>query len=210
LKDLIILFCLLTILSCHTRKNKIKENETEQPVYSQPGKPNLTRLDSWLSFHELAITDFDTLGEDKATFQFMGIQDIRNIELHKEFFIYLPDSSKYIDLDSYSLILEKSNGKLKSLGSEPDTEVAVVNLKDSTRTRILFCGPACIPEEALWDEENNVYVLGLSDETGKEYLPFIHIYDLSKRSVLRLYTKKAGRHPNNYIAKVRMANVKFD
>jgi hypothetical protein len=205
----IIFIYLLLLVSCNNREQK--SHETMPPSTDlKLAEPDLTTLDQWLAFHDLSLAHFDTLPKDKAMFLSMEPQDQSSLDLYQDFFIFSPDSTKYIDLDSYSLVIEKSNGRLRLLGSEPDTEVAVVNLHESSRTRILFCGPACLPEEALWINNEVLYILGQADETGNQYLPFIYAYDLKRETVLRYNSTKPGKLPNQYFEKVRMKGVFHD
>jgi hypothetical protein len=192
--------------SCDTSKDT-RDEKTHIPSSPLKEDSDLNKLDMWLMYHDLSRTDFDTLEEDTARFIVMKYEDHQDLELYREFFIFSPDSTKYIDLDSYSLVFERVDGALHFMGSGPDTEVAVVNLVDSTRKRILFCGPSCIPEDASWLGNNKITIFGLSDPTGNQFLPFIHIYDLNKKTVARYVSDKPGKAPNSYIEEVRLSNI---
>ena len=60
-------------------------------------------------------------------------------ETYKPYLKYSPDSSMFIDLDSYNLALEKDkNGQQVAIESGPDTEVSLVNIKEKKKTRLVF------------------------------------------------------------------------
>lgn len=84
--------------------------------------------------------------------------------------VYNEDSSMFIDPYSGSWIIEiGKDGKQYAREGEIDQEVAVVNTKTNTRTRLLFCGPSCIIQKAFWYNEDIVGVMGLMGEYADEY-----------------------------------------
>jgi hypothetical protein len=75
-----------------------------------------------------------------------------------------PDSSSFIDLDSYNIDITKDkNGKLKGQELGPDSEVSLVNPKTGQKTRLLFLGPGSSVEDALWMDNNNLVLMGVQD-----------------------------------------------
>lgn len=80
------------------------------------------------------------------------------------FLKYSPDSSMFVDLDSYNVEIRKDK-KGRYIGTEmgPDTEVSLVNLKDGKRTRLLFLGPGNSIEDALWLDKENIAIMGIED-----------------------------------------------
>lgn len=75
-----------------------------------------------------------------------------------------PDSSVFIDLDSYNIDIKKDkNGKFRGTELGPDSEVSLVNPKKGQRTRLLFLGPGSSVEDALWMDNNNLVLMGVQD-----------------------------------------------
>lgn len=80
------------------------------------------------------------------------------------FLKWSPDSSEFIDLDSYNIDIKRDkNGKLVGHEIGPDTEVSLVNPKTGQRTRLLFLGPGSSVEDGLWLDNNNLVLMGVQD-----------------------------------------------
>ncbi|MBO9562182.1 MAG: hypothetical protein J7621_05380 [Niastella sp.] len=119
------------------------------------------------------------------------------------FLKYSPDKSMFIDLDSYNIDIQKdSKGRFTGNEIGPDFEVSLVNLKDSTRTRLVFLGPGGSIEDGLWLDDNTLVLMGVHEnEKGQEaatlwryHLPTktYYLYELSDTAVagsLRGYWK---------------------
>jgi hypothetical protein len=83
---------------------------------------------------------------------------------------YSPDSSRFLDLDSYSVQIKKDGkGKWQATELELDTEISLVDLKTGKKTRLLFTGPEGSVEDALWLDKDNIALIGIEegDSTGK-------------------------------------------
>ena len=80
------------------------------------------------------------------------------------FLKWSPDSSVFIDLDSYNIDIKKDkNGKYRGTELGPDSEVSLVNPKSGQKTRLLFLGPGSSVEDALWLDKNNLVLMGVQD-----------------------------------------------
>ena len=75
-------------------------------------------------------------------------------------FIYNGDSTQAIDLFSYNFVPTTRGGERVMAAGEPDTEVALLNYKDKTRTRLLFLGPSYAALDARWISNNVVAIAG--------------------------------------------------
>ena len=97
---------------------------------------------------------------------------------------YSPDSSKYIDLDSYNIdIVRNSEGKrvIQELG--PDFEIAMVDVKDETRQRLMFLGPGGQIHEAGWLDNENIIMAGMNETPdGKGMVAVIWRYHLPTKT----------------------------
>ena len=85
------------------------------------------------------------------------------------FLKYSPDSTLFIDLDSYNIDIKKDGqGRWIGLAAGPDTEVSLVNPATGQKTRLLFMGPGGSVEDAFWEDKDNLVLLGVHDgESGK-------------------------------------------
>lgn len=77
---------------------------------------------------------------------------------------YSPDSSRFIDLDSYNIDIRKdSKGRLVGTSGGPDTEVSLIDPKSGKRTRLLFMGPGGSVEDAFWTDNNDLVIIGTQE-----------------------------------------------
>lgn len=109
---------------------------------------------------------------------------------------YSPDSSMFIDLDSYNVDFQKNkNGKLYPIEHGPDTEVSLVNIGDNQRTRLVFLGPGNGVEDGGWIDSNNVLLVGYHEKDTTKlktaviwryHLPTktFHVYESSDTSIV--------------------------
>jgi hypothetical protein len=81
---------------------------------------------------------------------------------------YSPDSSRFLDLDSYNIAISKDkDGQLSGNESGPDTEISMINIKDNKRIRLLFAGPGSSVEDGSWIDKDNVVLMGFQEsDTG--------------------------------------------
>jgi hypothetical protein len=170
------------------------------------------RQNQWLDYHKLRIENFtDTtfLGNVKQ-FEFIYENFEEQNDLFEEFFIYSSDSSCYLDLYSYSLILEKQpDNSILALGIEPDSEVGLVRIKEKQKIRIHFCGTICWIEEAEWIDNENIHLFGFSKENNIT-VPTIWKYNLKSKEKITVKTKhniKASL--GGYLVNVRMKKIRF-
>jgi hypothetical protein len=88
-------------------------------------------------------------------------------KVYGDFLKYSPDSTKFIDLDSYNLAISTNkSGKRIAEDMGPDTEVSLVNLEDSTKTRLVFLGPGASIEDGSWLDNENIVLVGVQDNSA--------------------------------------------
>lgn len=81
------------------------------------------------------------------------------------FLRYSPDSSMFLDLDSYNIDFQKNkNGRLYPIEHGPDTEVSLVDLEKKQRTRLVFLGPGNGVEDGGWIDNNSVVLIGYHEK----------------------------------------------
>jgi hypothetical protein len=171
---------LLIIASCKDDPKK------EPPVVTGPQEDSVTEvIDTVLSAE--TVQSFSASGfSDYATKQVTGFNwnKFRMISAWKEdsmlispfkpekefytnygpFLKYSPDSTQFIDLDSYNIDIKKdSKGRFTGNELGPDYEVSLVDVEDNTRTRLAFLGPGGSIEDALWLDNNTLVLMGVQD-----------------------------------------------
>ena len=80
------------------------------------------------------------------------------------FLKYSPDSSMFVDIDSYNIeIHQDKNGGVSSIEKGPDTEVSLVNLAEKQKTRLVFLGPGNSVEDASWIDDRTILLIGYQE-----------------------------------------------
>jgi len=91
--------------------------------------------------------------------------DKKYYEAYGRFLKYSPDSSHFIDLDSYNIDIRKDKtGHLVGHEIGPDTEVSLINKKTGKKTRLIFFGPDNSIEDGLWLDNDNLVLMGIKQE----------------------------------------------
>ena len=174
------------------------------------GEPDV--CSSWLEFYHLKREEFHPYGLDRSipmNWTDYSLSD-PDAALFRQFFIHSPDSSYYIDLDSYSLELERSGDALISYGSEVDRKVQLIDRNGRHSTTLLFCGSDSYPEAAYWTDPGSVDILGFSRSNTDALFPTIWKIDLTKKLMSEYRGQKSmGKMPHSYAEEVRLKTVDF-
>jgi hypothetical protein len=99
------------------------------------------------------------------------------------FLKYSPDSSQFIDLDSYNIDIKK-DAKGRFIGNEigPDYEVSLVHVKDGTKTRLVFMGPGGSIEDALWLDNQTLVLMGVQENEKAGKMPTLWRFHLPTKT----------------------------
>jgi hypothetical protein len=126
---------------------------------------------------------------------------------------YSPDSSKFIDLDSYNISIHKDKqGRLIGNEAGPDTEVSLVDLVSLKKMRLVFVGPGSSVEDAGWLDNNNFILIGFQEnEAASGTEAVIWHFDLEQQLVKQyeLNDQSQIKSLEDYSRKVRLKNVNF-
>ena len=175
--------------------------------FSQSENDNF-RMNRWLEYYNLKIDSFiDTLVNEECNLYTVEIDKYdESSDIYRSFFIYSPDSLYFIDIDSYSLALEKDSlGNFSSIGFEVDMEVALIDRNKKLNHRVTFCGPVCTFEEVEWIDNESFVVFGFS-----ESIPTIWTYNLKRNELVIIRSgSEISKKANSYLTKVRLEKVKF-
>ncbi len=169
--------------------------ETEETTFSVneefPGLfTYLQSQDSSFSVDKFEGGEMDT----KDSLSRMKI-DTAQLRPFRPYLIYNSDSSKAIDLVSYNYVLSNKKGKTVIEQGGPDTEVAVLDLKNNTRKRILFLGSAGTVLQAKWDGDNTIAIVGAEEVEEGKIKPSVWKYDWTTGK-MELYQYPDAIHAN--------------
>ncbi|MBD0401229.1 hypothetical protein [Flammeovirga sp. EKP202] len=199
-KQIILTFLstIFLIISC----NDINNGSTQDDPISSKEK--------WLHFHHITADAFDIKGmplQIKPEEVRYGLFEEEE-KMYSKTFMYSPDSTYYIDMDSYGLeIAENDDGSLEYLGREIDIKVQLVNVltSDSSAIELMMCGTSCFPEEAYWENKTTVSILGLSTDRSEKVYPTIWTYDLTNGAFVKYISEKEVIPTDeNYFEKYRL------
>ena len=83
-----------------------------------------------------------------------------------KFVKYSPDSTKFIDLDSYNIDITNKQGKYSGEEMGPDTEVNLVDIRNKEKTRLVFVGPSGSVEDGGWLDDETVVLIGIQENAA--------------------------------------------
>lgn len=180
--------------------------------FTETSSTNKTQ-EQWLTFHHVTDSDFEEVETSKynPTEELYGLFDNEKM-VFKSCFSYSPDSSYYIDMDSYGLeIFKNENEDYEYGGREVDSRVFLVKEDgtDSLVLELMFCGTMCSPEESYWVNNNEFVILGTSSvmESNKDY-PTKWIYHLKDKTVrIKQVTKESEIRKENYFEVYKLKTV---
>ena len=173
----------------------------------------LNEYGKWLEFHSLKNEHFvksETEVERKMIWSDYGLTN-DYIELFQHFFIHSPDSNHFIDLDTYSLVLEEDkNGNLYSYGSGVDIKIQLVSTVKMTSTTLLFCGTECYPETTIWRNNSRLEIFGFKINQDDNFVPTIWKIDIKNMLFTEYSNKKIfSKMPESYSQERRLKEVEF-
>ncbi|ANQ51463.1 hypothetical protein MY04_4119 [Flammeovirga sp. MY04] len=127
-------------------------------------------------------------------------------------FMYSPDSNYYIDMDSYGLeIAEGENNKLEYFGREVDIKVYLVKVSeaDTFAFELMMCGTSCNPQEAVWENEYTIDILGVSEnQVDEETYPTIWKFNLKTHSFTKYVSnQKVMDNIGSYFEEKRLGRI---
>jgi hypothetical protein len=174
---------------------------------------DLNEFGKWKKFHNIFETEFRQSGSaielDIVSYDYDLSKEF--LAPFNQFFIFSKDSSKFIDLDTYSLVLEKDDsGNLFSTGSGVDIKVQVVNRINNEAMSVLFCGTDCYPETALWRNNNWLEVYGFELNENNKFVPTMWKFLIDNMIFSKFQTDKTfNSMPKSYAEFIRLEKIEF-
>lgn len=184
-----------------TDQNLAIINETGFSKYAKIGLPKL----DWNKFTVTKFWQEDF--HNKSAFE----PDKNYFNYYGDFLKYSPDSTKFIDLDSYNISISRSKtGKLIGGPQEPDTEVSLVDIKKKEKLRLVFLGPGNSVEDAAWIDNDNLILIGyLENDSASGTNAAIWQFNISsgKVNLYELSDETLMNQLKNYSERERLKNV---
>jgi hypothetical protein len=177
----------MVILACNNNRSSGEEDkdtieEVEEP-YVDPVKQEIDlAFPEAYQFFSAQDSSFNAMKFHQMSSRIMnsaGLKISDAITPYYPLFIYNADSSYAIDLYSYNVILRKRNGKITTNHAGPDTEVALIDLKNKTRKRIYFGGSSSVILDAKWINNDELFLLTGEIISPSKFQPQILQYKLS-------------------------------
>jgi hypothetical protein len=110
--------------------------------------------------------------------------DKKYFSLYGPFLKYSPDSTMFIDLDSYNIrIFKDKYGHLIGEDGDADSEVSLVDLKSQLRKRLVFLGPGGSIEDAAWIDNDKFILIGYErSDSDTSTLAVMWKFDISSKT----------------------------
>ena len=164
------------------------------------------------NFSNFEISDFkvkDTLNFDnnfQQNFKFYK----KFLSIYKPIITYSVDSSKFIDIYSYQLNLEKKNNYYKA---NPDIDQAILlcDLKTKYWNRIYFGTSSQWIEEVIWISKTKFILVGIFKSNDDKKKPLILLGDTNNQTLVRYFNKNENTFQNEkyYLSpKLKRINIK--
>lgn len=190
---------LLALAACQGNADKkAPESEQKQEDSVVESSDTLLSDETIQSFNTAGISDYarkKAAGFDWSKFRMVSVYEedsmlVSKFTADKNFFRdygpflkYSPDSSMFIDLDSYNIdITRDAQGHFTGAGIGPDTEVSLVNVGDSTRTRLVFLGPGGSIEDGIWLDNHTLVLIGVQENERGERVPTVWRFELPTKT----------------------------
>jgi hypothetical protein len=165
-KKFIFFLFVIVLLGCNNNSSKNEEKETIEEVeepYVDPVQQEISAaFPAAYQFISKQDSSFNPSKFQQASSKSLNSPELKMPDAVKQYsplFIFNSDSTYAIDLYSYNIILRKRNGKIIANDAGPDTEVAVINVKNKTRKRIYFGGSSSAVLDAKWTNNQELFLL---------------------------------------------------
>ena len=145
------------------------------------------RLTPWIRYYKKIAPDFKISGfknyENKVLRPYQVIIGDsafkkRFFDLYNPYLKYSPDSSKAVDLYSYSYVLDyNSEGKVIGFG-DIDCQLAIIDLEKQKRIVLQTFGSAGQFQDSFWLNNDSIIVAWIGTSDGEFYEPFYSVIDL--------------------------------
>lgn len=186
------------------------------------------KLPLWLSVWRKTIPDFsiakfEKIKVEKISAQIEGsLDNTEEDKLYEILYVYSPDKTRYVEPHG-NIGLFEENGKINA-GFDPDSAVSLVDLKNKTYKRLLFCGPGCSFDDAIWMNNNVFAVVGEDEDYGDNgngkntcgadnnpcpHVATLSVFDLANNTVTFYHSSPVKKEWSSYL-RFRFPQLNFD
>ena len=156
-------------------------------------------LKKWAnSFSKFNLSHFNV--QDRLHFDNNYQQDFKELKkflsIYKPIITFSKDSSKFIDIYSYQLGLEKKGNYFEA---NPDIDQAILLCDKKTKywDRIYFGGMSRWIDEAIWTTATKFILVGISRSTDYKRTPLIILGDTEKQTLIEYLSINKSDFQNN-------------
>lgn len=192
------------LYNCDFKKDKapVEDNlkmDTINKVSTKENKYSDKAFNVWLDYYKQLNSKFDVskfkkekpykIQREKANIA--PIWDVNFNPIYKDFLIYNPDSTQYIDIDSYKWNIDKD----KQIHIGADQEVVLVNIPKKKVQRIIFYGPSFWVESAYFKNDSTIVLL----ENSTDKKPGYQEINLNTDSAQYYIYPESFKNPSEYL-----------
>ena len=164
------------------------------------------------TFNNFNLSDFKL--EDTSHFDNNLPQDFNSykkfLSIYKPIVTYLPDSSKFIDIYSYQLNLEKKGGYYEA-NADIDQAVLLCDPKAKYWNRIYFGTSSQWIDEVIWISKTKFILVGIIKSEDEKKQPLVLFGDTNKQTLIKYLntTKSIFQSSKGYSStKLKRLNIK--
>ncbi len=172
---------------------------------------DLNEYGKWLKFYDLKDEDFQWDGNEvKIDLSWKSYDlDAENKKFYDSLCFYSLDSTHFLDLYSYSVLLEKGESSQLTWGAgDPESKVQLVKTKDLYASMLLYFGTQEFSETAIWRNNSRFEIFGFTIN-NEIYIPTIWKFDLYRMTKQVYKSKKTFKtRPKSYLIEVRLKAIK--
>lgn len=167
-------------------------------------------LKDWTkSFKDFKLSGFKLT--DTIKFENFPFRDTGNLKefykLYKPALSFSGDKSKFLDIYSYWLNLEKKGNKVVS-NTEVDQLVSLCDLKNNKWTRIYFCGLSTRIDEAIWLTNTKFILAGTLLDENNVFHSKVLIGNITKQLLIVYVGNKSEATKAGYTStKLKKLNI---
>lgn len=168
---------------------------------------NLNEYGKWLKYHHLSDSNFKQSKQDSRIKLIWNNYNLTKSEqeIFSPFFYFSENRKFFIDLFSYSVLLEKDSlGKLIWRGNEPDQKIQLINAKTQKAALLFSFGTTEYAEGAVWQNNSLFEIFGFREE-NHSFIPVIWKFNL-KNNTISVFesTNVFANRPANYFVEIKL------
>lgn len=160
--------------------NVVITDEIPEEDELEPATQVFSSLDS-----NFNTESFYESGADSVRFTQLSKIDSGSLREFVPYLIFNADSSLAIDPYSYNYIIQQRNGKQKVSEAGPDVEIALIDVKQNTRRRLWYSGPAAAILDAKWKNKTELLLSGVEQIDTAGYQPFVLEINVANNQIER-------------------------